>query len=85
MTGAMTLTLPPLPDGAVSWNAYVTHTNRDYSIFVNLFDKSVTASHEGKMFDIGRPEDRERFDRRLLEHRSVLTANRLLNRAECEL
>lgn len=85
MKQAVTVTLPPLPVGADSWNVYGVQMTCDHSVFVNMFDKTVTASHEGKQFDILTPEDRRRFNRRLYEHRSFQKANRLLNRAECEI
>jgi hypothetical protein len=85
MSQTVSIEFPPLPDGADSWNVYVPQMSCDHSVYYNLFEKTVTASHEGKYFDIKSPEDRKRFNRRLYEHRCFQRANRLLNRAECEL
>lgn len=85
MNQAITVELPPLPDGADRWNVYVPQILCDHSIFYNLSDGTALADHEGRGFDITKPADRKRFNRRLYEHRSFMNANRLLNRAECEI
>jgi len=57
MSQAVKIILPEPPVGADSWDVYATQVLYDYSIFANLSDKTITASHEGGYFDISHLED----------------------------